>query len=65
MNEIVPSGIPRPDHRYVQSDEKIWTAAGISAGIDLSLHLLEKTFGADLAHATAAYMEYIPNLHTR
>lgn len=64
MSEIVPSGIPRPNQRFVQSDEKIWTAAGISAGIDLALHLLEKTFGADLALATATYMEYIPYLRT-
>ncbi|RIW14536.1 DJ-1/PfpI family protein [Algoriphagus lacus] len=62
MKEIVPSGFPRPDLRFVQSDEKIWTAAGISAGIDLALHLLEKTFGADLAHSTATYMEYTPYL---
>jgi transcriptional regulator GlxA family with amidase domain len=60
MKEIVPSGIARPDLRFVQSDETIWTAAGISAGIDLALHLLEKTFGANLASETANYMEYLP-----
>ena len=62
MKEIVPSGIPKPDLRFVQSDQKIWTAAGISAGIDLALHLTELTFGKELAVQTAAYMEYYPYL---
>ena len=60
MREIVPSGIAQPDLRFVQSDQKIWTAAGISAGIDLALHLTELTFGKELAVQTAAYMEYYP-----
>jgi transcriptional regulator GlxA family with amidase domain len=34
------------------------TAAGISAGIDMSLHLVERLAGRDLALATARYMEY-------
>jgi transcriptional regulator GlxA family with amidase domain len=62
MREIVPSGIPRPELRFVQSDQRIWTAAGISAGIDLALHLTELTFGRELAMQTAHYMEYYPFL---
>lgn len=34
------------------------TAAGISAGIDVSLHLVERLAGRDLALETARYMEY-------
>ena len=60
MRDIVPSGVAQPDLRFVQSDQKIWTAAGISAGIDLALHLTELTFGKELAVQTAAYMEYYP-----
>lgn len=60
MASLVPSGIPKPDHRFIQSDTRIWTAAGISAGIDLALHLVELTFGKELAQATATYMEYTP-----
>ena len=60
MREIVPSGVPQRDLRFVQSDQQIWTAAGISAGIDLALHLTELTFGKELAVQTAAYMEYYP-----
>ena len=62
MREIVPSGVPQRDLRFVQSDQHIWTAAGISAGIDLALHLTELTFGKALAEQTAAYMEYYPYL---
>jgi transcriptional regulator GlxA family with amidase domain len=64
MQEIVPTGIPQPSLRYTQSDARIWTAAGISAGIDLALHLTELTFGKELALATATYMEYTPYQHT-
>ncbi|MCM0042145.1 MAG: DJ-1/PfpI family protein [Algoriphagus sp.] len=67
IQEMVPSALAQPNLRYVQSDERIWTAAGISAGIDLSLHLVELTFGKELALATANYMEYTPysNPHAR
>ena len=34
-------------------DGPIWTAAGNSAGIDLTLHMLERTIGADLARSVA------------
>jgi transcriptional regulator GlxA family with amidase domain len=37
---------------------KILTAAGISAGIDCSLHVIERLLGADAAAKTARYMEY-------
>jgi len=62
MQEIVPTGIPQPSQRYVQSDARIWTSAGVSAGIDLALHLTKLTFGEDLALKTATYMEYLPYL---
>lgn len=62
MEEIVPTGMPQPQLRFVQSDRKIWTAAGISAGIDLALHLTELTYGKELATSTANYMEYYPYL---
>lgn len=67
MEVIVPTGLPKPDLRFIQSDTHIWTAAGISAGIDLALHLVELTFGKELALATATYMEYTPytNTHAR
>jgi transcriptional regulator GlxA family with amidase domain len=58
MKELVPSAIPQPDKRFVQSSEKVYTSGGISAGIDLSFHLIEKMLGKETAKATAQYMEY-------
>jgi transcriptional regulator GlxA family with amidase domain len=37
---------------------RIITSAGISAGIDMSLHVIERLFGRGVADATAEYMEY-------
>jgi transcriptional regulator GlxA family with amidase domain len=67
IQEMVPSALPQPTLRYIQTDARLWTAAGISAGIDLALHLTELTFGKELALATATYMEYLPylNQHAR
>jgi transcriptional regulator GlxA family with amidase domain len=56
--KISPNAIPCPQNRFVQSSERLYTAAGISAGIDLSFFLLEATFGKKLAEETAKYMEY-------
>lgn len=36
----------------------VLTAAGISAGIDCSLHLVARLLGAEVARRTADYMEY-------
>jgi transcriptional regulator GlxA family with amidase domain len=37
---------------------RLVTAAGISAGIDMSLHLVERLAGLELAEEIAHYMEY-------
>jgi len=44
--------------RYVQSDGVIFTAGGLSSGIDLALHIVELYFGRDVAESTAQMMEY-------
>jgi transcriptional regulator GlxA family with amidase domain len=44
--------------RFVQSDEVIYTAGGLTSGIDLALHIVEKYCGRDVAQKTANYMEY-------
>ncbi len=46
------------DRRFVQSGERIFTAGGISAGIDLALHMVEKLAGKEARQAVAAEMEY-------
>ncbi len=43
--------------RWVE-DGPITTSAGISAGIDMSLSIVDKHFGIDLATRTARQMEY-------
>jgi transcriptional regulator GlxA family with amidase domain len=45
------------DRRWVDAGPVV-TGAGVSAGIDMALHLLERIFGRDVAAATAADMEY-------
>ncbi len=44
--------------RFVQSDPVIFTAAGLSSGIDLALHIVRLYFGSSVAEATAQIMEY-------
>ena len=46
------------DLRYVQSDDVIATAGGLSSGIDLALHVVDRAFGREVAEATARQMEY-------
>ncbi len=55
--EMVPTGIPQKDKRFFGVD-KMYTSGGISAGIDLSFHIVEKIHGAQIAQKTARYMEY-------
>jgi transcriptional regulator GlxA family with amidase domain len=43
--------------RYIDND-KIATAGGLSSGIDLALHVVERYYGREIAQATADYMEY-------
>jgi len=57
MQEIVPSGLPQKEKRFVGFD-KIYTSGGISAGIDLSFHIVKNLHGKDIAIKTAKYMEY-------
>ncbi len=45
--------------RYVR-DERLCTAAGVSAGIDLALWLTGQMWGVDTARKTQRNMEYDP-----
>ncbi len=55
---MAPTAKPQKEKRFIKSDEKIYTSAGISAGIDLSFHIVEKLYGKEIAKNTATYMEY-------
>ncbi len=57
LEEIAPAAVVKPEKRFIDNG-KIMTSAGISAGIDLSLYLVEKLYGADVKRKTVEYMEY-------
>lgn len=57
LEELVPTGKPQRKKRYVATG-KIYTSGGISAGIDLSFHIVERLLGEEIAKKTADYMEY-------
>ena len=57
LKEIAPLAIIDTDSRYIDNG-KIMTSAGITAGIDLSLHIVNKLFGVDIERKTIEYMEY-------
>jgi len=44
--------------RFVQSGPHVFTAGGLTSGIDLALHVVALYLGAETAQATARYMEY-------
>jgi transcriptional regulator GlxA family with amidase domain len=44
--------------RYVQADKHIYTAGGLTSGIDLSLHIVAQYFGDKTAQRTADFLEY-------
>jgi transcriptional regulator GlxA family with amidase domain len=48
------------EKRFVR-DEHIWTAAGVSAGIDLALALVADQAGEEVAGKVQLYAEYYPN----
>lgn len=47
----------RREPRWVD-DGDVVTSAGITAGIDMTLHLVRRLLGAELAHRTARQMEF-------
>lgn len=57
MGKIAPTALAQKDKRFVAAG-KVYTSGGISAGIDLSFHLVEQFFGKAVAQKTAEYMEY-------
>lgn len=57
LKGVAPTCQPVYDRRVVDNG-KIITTAGLSAGIDGALHLVEKIAGHDIAFLTALNMEY-------
>jgi len=56
MANEFPSVTVDPEPIFVRSSEKVWTAAGVTAGIDLALALVEDDFGTDVAQTVARWL---------
>lgn len=61
MRSAFPGVTMRHDQRWVQSDSRIIVSAGVSAGIDMALHVIELQHGRAAADRTARHMEYTWN----
>ena len=57
LQEFLPDSKVLKNTRFVDNGHVI-TTAGVSAGIDGSLHLVSRIKGKDIAQGTARYMEY-------
>ena len=57
LKRLAPKAKVNSTKRYVDNG-KIVTSAGISAGIDMSLHVCEEIWGLNTAISIAKYMEY-------
>jgi transcriptional regulator GlxA family with amidase domain len=57
LRELAPAAVIDPSKRY-HDNGKFCISAGVSAGIDLSLHLVERLLDPETADQTARHMEY-------
>ena len=55
--QLAPSAKLKKEKRFTDNG-KVMTAGGITAGIDLSLYIVEKLFGQSTAKKVQVYMEY-------
>lgn len=60
LTDTDPSIQPRPDDRFVDSGEII-TASGVSAGIDMALHLVSRLHSIDRAREVRKLIQYDPD----
>jgi transcriptional regulator GlxA family with amidase domain len=57
LKSVAPQTNVHCDRRFVDNG-RIICSAGIAAGIDMSLHVVERLLGREIAVKTAEYMEY-------
>lgn len=53
LADAYPAVAVDPDPIFVRSSEQVWTSAGVTAGIDLALALIEDDYGTQTAQAVA------------
>lgn len=58
--KLEPTCLPDPEARWVDSGE-IVTAAGVSAGIDMALHLVDRLAGTERARQVRRGIQYDPH----
>lgn len=56
LSDEFPSVSVDPDPIFVRSSETVWTSAGVTAGIDLALKLVEDDHGTEIAQTVARWM---------
>nr|WP_229707150.1 DJ-1/PfpI family protein [Nocardioides deserti] len=54
-----PSVVVERGPRFVHSAERLWTSAGVSAGVDLALEVVERLAGSAAREVTVAEMEWL------
>ena len=59
LRALEPTVEERPGDRFVDSGEVI-TAAGVSAGIDMALHLVARLHSVERAREVRRYIQYDP-----
>ena len=59
LSQLDPTVQPRPDERFVD-DGDILTSAGVSAGIDMTLHLVGRLAGTERAQRIRHAIQYDP-----
>lgn len=57
LKSIAPTTKVSPEKRWVDNG-KVIVSAGVSAGIDMALYVVEKLQGQEVAKETAQYMQY-------
>ena len=57
LRAVAPNTLIQPEKRFTDNG-KIVLSAGISAGIDMSFHVVERLLGKEVALETAQHMEY-------
>jgi transcriptional regulator GlxA family with amidase domain len=57
LREAAPLARLRPEARYTDNG-RVLTSAGIAAGIDLALHVVERLLGREVAEEASRYMEF-------
>jgi transcriptional regulator GlxA family with amidase domain len=57
LRQTAPKSVVHADRRFVDNG-RVVCSAGIAAGIDMSLHVVARLSGREVAARTAAQMEY-------